>query len=134
MCVCVCARAFSLVFQVWKEKLTCSKHAFRLSENTWVTRAVVEPHSAYIQCRIFSKDQVSVLGRSKKTSCCVASSQHQLWRHPLHTLKEKAVTHTDSSCLDSHVDWRSLGVETASAGKLCELFCVYIANHFILLQ
>ena len=36
---------FSFVFQVWKGKLTCSKHAFRLSEK--VTRAGVEPHSAY---------------------------------------------------------------------------------------
>lgn len=53
------------------------------------------------------------------------STSHQLWIHSLHTLEEKVVTHTDSSCLDTHADGRSFGVENASAGKVCELFFVF---------
>lgn len=94
-------------------RLGCQK---RLPELVW-------NHIVHIGCRIFSKDQVSVLGRrSRKTGRMQHSTSHQLWIHSLHTLEEKVVTHTDSSCLDTHADGRSFGVENASAGKVCELF------------
>lgn len=85
-------------------------------------------HTVHIGRRIFSKGQVSVLGRSKKTGRIQHGISHQLRRHSMHILQEKVVTHMDSPCLDTHAHQRSLSVETASAGKLCELFCVYIAN------